>query len=63
MSDTEYECPSCGAVVAIDVLSSGDEGDNIAFCPVCGSDLDLDDDDDDIDDKFWDSDDDDDIDD
>lgn len=56
MSDTEYECPSCGAVVSIEVVSSGDEGDNVAFCPVCGDDLDLDDDEDD--DKLWDDEDD-----
>ena len=56
MSDTEYECPTCGAVTTIEVVASGDEGDKIAFCPVCGGDLEIEDDDDD---SFWDQDDDD----
>ena len=50
MIDTEHECPSCGAVTTIEVVSGGDEGDNILFCPICGSELE----EEEFDDELWD---------
>lgn len=63
MSDAvDFECASCGAVTTIEVVTGGDHGNDIKFCPVCGYESDEEDSDEldeDLDDDFWGLDDDD----